>query len=184
MFPTLGCVPPSCEQKPHGSESAALLDGFANSLATKTSQWRPAPDEQNALSTAIAALQSTRPEFNAPPHATWFAEYGCVLLANVPRVGTVQLQLVCLDEWSYRMHSAEHGRAHTAEARLDTYKLDHVGLLNLEDYSDFLYARATSPTRALLRSKRCPSQTNPVPLPNQARRPTQTQAPRSYILPA
>jgi hypothetical protein len=140
MFPTLGCVPPCCEQKPLASESAALLYAFAESLASETSQWRPAPDEQAALSAAIATLQSAQPEFNAPPHATWFGEYGCVLLASVPRVGTVQLRLVCLDEWSFRMHSVADVRTHTAEARVDTYELDYVGLVNIEYYFDFLYA--------------------------------------------
>jgi hypothetical protein len=118
--------------------TVSLLRGFAASLSANSAQWKPSVAEQSALCTAISALESTAPAFGAVPHVTWFGEYGCCLLASVPRVGIVQLRLVCLDEWSFRMHAEAHVRTHTADAGGDAYVLDHVGQVALCDYHDFL----------------------------------------------
>ncbi|KAL1498585.1 hypothetical protein AB1Y20_013900 [Prymnesium parvum] len=116
--------------------SISLLRGFCDSLTEQSSPWRPAKAEQDALCAAVSTLESEGPAFNAVAHATWFCEYGCCLLASVPRVGVVQLRLVCLDEWRFRMQAESDVRTHTADAA--GYVVDHVGEVLLSDYKGFL----------------------------------------------
>ena len=141
IFPHSSKPPSQVQEHPH-SAYPALLRGFEASFVAATRQWTVSEDEKRAFSTAVSALESTEPRFKGAPHVTWFGEYGCALLANSTRVGLVQLRLVALDMWRFRMHSEASGlRTHTADAGPDAACTLHIGEVALADYVDFLCER-------------------------------------------
>jgi hypothetical protein len=138
----LGLLPQGCNEPPklqsgHGPKYAQLLNSFLASLKDSATPWSPSSSEEwEALRSAISALTTTSPAFKAAPHVTWFCEYGCALLASVPRVGEVHLQLVGLDDFKFRMHSEPTRRTHTADAY--GWEALHVGRIALELYPAFM----------------------------------------------
>ena len=141
----LKCMQPNCEQTIPASMHASMLRELSDMFVEDSARWRPRKSERDELCAAIAALESSAPSFQRAPHISWFGAYGCALLATVPRVGTVHLRLVCLDQWAFRMHPIcrEQGRAHTADAHPDASITDHVGHIALDHYADFMCALAT-----------------------------------------
>lgn len=119
-FPLRSCEP-SDEQRCHVDDYAALLDSFLQSVSAGSAvwTWQPPEDDRNALASVVAALTSVEP---APgrPYVWWFAGYGCALLATVPFPSKVCLELICLDEWTFEMHSGPTGRTHTAHVGRDS----------------------------------------------------------------
>jgi len=97
--------------------------------------WQPYGVEQRALLLAATALESAAPEFQQAPHVTWFMQYGCAMLASVPTVGHVHLQLVCLDEWSFSVHSGPERRTNTAQPGSDSPASLHIGKVRTHEYS-------------------------------------------------
>ena len=137
IFP-LGIRSPYCLQDDLIKDGALLLHSFAESFASEARRWQPSVSETNSFHDAVCALESSGTAFQDAPHVTWFGEYGCALLANEPRVGTVHLTLVCLDQWAFRMHSGPDAREHTADATSDASSVDAVGHVPSAEYLDFL----------------------------------------------
>ena len=68
LFPLITCFDPPSDQKDN-HDPIAILDLFVKNF-----------ESSDTLNQALAALKSTKPEFDKPPHVKWFAEYGCALL--------------------------------------------------------------------------------------------------------
>ena len=98
-----------------------------------TAGWKPSPADWRALNFAASALETAEPVFGGPPHVSWFGEYGCVLLADMPHVDTVQLRLLCLDGWTFWEHSHTGGRTHTSQPAPDSPRQLPVGQIQLEE---------------------------------------------------
>ena len=97
--------------------------------------WQPCGEEQRVLLLVAAALESAAPEFQQVPHVTWFIPYGCAMLASVQTVGHVHLRLVCLDKWSFSVHSGPEGRTNTAQSGPDSPAHLHIGKVRMHEYS-------------------------------------------------
>jgi len=112
-------VPPASSQSAPG---AGLLRGFLDEVAPgqPSAMWEPSPEEWEALCLGVSALVSVAPEFEGPPHVTWFGKYSAVLLADMPNVAAVRVRLVCLDGWTFSEHSHPGGRTHTSRPALDS----------------------------------------------------------------
>ena len=148
----LTCLPPNEQQGNIVPACATLLQTFSESLGDGSLLWRASASEHDAMIMAIKALSSAEPAFGNAPHITWFGEYGCALIASVPRVGEVHLRVVGLDGWQFRMHSSGFrfsgmpmhgtvqagGRTHTADASPSVSVVDHVGHVPLDNYVDFM----------------------------------------------
>jgi hypothetical protein len=138
LFPTISCQKPPSKQK--GFESAIeLVQTFVNSLgASLQGAWRPSDDEREALNSAVEVFNTRAPELQRPPHITcWFGEYGCVLLATEQRVGRVQLNIVCLDEWAFQVHSGLERKIQTSHASPVAVVIINVGEIDKAKYNEF-----------------------------------------------
>ena len=152
IFP-LSWAPPCQSQKSGGylvvADFLAALHGFRKSLGAQASTTATTNTYllESALALAIAALECQAPTFNSAPNVTWFGEYGCALLASELRVGVVQLRIVCLDGWTFRMHSkAGGGRSHTADAAADAASPVQIGEVPTAEYAGFMCALISNHT--------------------------------------
>ena len=151
IFP-LSWQPPCQRQTPVVADFLLVLDGFRESIhalsvqaSTTTTISECMRESEGALDRAIAALESKAPTFDSVPHVTWFGEYGCALLASELRVGVVQLRIVGLDGWTFRMHSKADGpRSHTADAAADAASPVQIGEVRADEYDDFMCAHCSN----------------------------------------
>lgn len=144
FFP-LSSQPPCQMQMPVASSFIPVLRAFREFLLVFLHGFDGINDfllaSKKALALAIAALKSPAPVFESAPHVTWYGEYGCALLASELRVGVVQLRIVCLDGWTFRMHSETRGvRTHTADAAGDASSTLQIGQIPTVEYADLLCA--------------------------------------------
>jgi hypothetical protein len=95
--------------------------------------WAPSRSEWAAFERAVATLEADAPRLGEPAHATWFGEYGCVLLAEMVRPAVINLRLVCLDGWTFWEHSHSGGRSHTATPARHAPRQLPIGMLEAED---------------------------------------------------
>jgi len=138
LFPLLSHLPPPSDQTAPNRE-IALVTSFLHSLSdAEAAMWQPEQADLAVLAWAASALEQSQPAFKGVPHITWFGEYGCALLATMPRVGEVVLMLVCPDEWKFYLHCGEHSRTHCSLAGADATPL-HVGCVSEAEYGDFLF---------------------------------------------
>ena len=134
-FP-LKCFSPSNDQGVV-DDFVVLWRSFMDTVSADAAvwTWQPCGEEQRVLLLVAAALESAAPEFQQVPHVTWFIPYGCAMLASVQTVGHVHLRLVCLDKWSFSVHSGPEGRTNTAQSGPDSPAHLHIGKVRMHEYS-------------------------------------------------
>jgi hypothetical protein len=136
MFPLVGEARPPSDQNGPPAIDLKLVGDVFNGIPGLNDNHR------RVLSDVVEVVASSSPDFSSPAksHITWFGQYGCALLAVQSSVCRVQLQLVCLDEWEFQMHSGNGsaGRTHCSHAGNDASKLIKVGSVQAAEYSDFL----------------------------------------------
>ena len=142
MLPSSHALPSASQ----GRFGGGLLRGFLDAVEpagpelagreesdAPTAGWKPSPADWRALNFAASVLETAEPVFGGPPHVSWFGQYGCVLLADMPHVATVQLRLLCLDGWTFWEHSHTGGRTHTSQPAPDSARQLPVGQIELEE---------------------------------------------------
>ncbi|PNH10968.1 hypothetical protein TSOC_002218 [Tetrabaena socialis] len=145
---------PAAELQSEGAVAGlcSIVRDFVQQLSTERGGNTPAhdgdaawpdvpPEDMRVLLAVAAALSSDR--------VAWFPKYGCALLAlggsledgapaddDVrPRPEHLDLQLVALDEWAFRMHSSKGLTQRTAAS--DTYVLLSCGRVAADRYDHF-----------------------------------------------
>ena len=115
------------------------MQSFITECSSETASrtWKPSEAERVSLESAAAALSGSTPLFGKAPLVTWYGDYGCALLAWTMRVDDVQLELLGLDCWAFRMHSGPAARTFGARAALDTPVSLHVAQIKTHQLEKF-----------------------------------------------
>ena len=130
-FPEFGSIQP-CDDQDVADFPISLFKFFLEG-----EQWHPQQHERVALLSAYeAAFETKFPKFKGNPHITWFGKYGCALMATQSMVSCIQLNLIGLDEWSFRVHSGP--RTRTYDSAACTSKHIPVGDIAAQNYARFL----------------------------------------------
>ena len=118
LFPATGASPSNLQDQ--GNEAIHLFGQFCLGVAQHPA-WQTTDAEWTALDSTADFLRA---------QMVFFAPYACALMWEESNVGRASLQLICLDEHVFFVHSGTAGRAHSA--RVGEARVLPVGTVPIE----------------------------------------------------
>ena len=139
IFSLGGRQPSDAQDQENIYKLCEVVGHFCESLDAADSQWRwsVTDSEVQALSMAASALLSGSLGASTP-HVIWQPEYACALLCSMEQVDVVDLRLVFVDGWAFKMQPNGATHTHSAHVSADAAGVLVVGTVPLKKWDDYM----------------------------------------------